>query len=176
MDIGRVTNLLSHYDVRVTLLEYLGLNDVKDSDVCYPGKSFAEILNNENKINDDSIVVYDEYGPTRMIRSSKYKYIHRYPDGPYEFYNIKKDPNELINEINNKKYYEIINKMRKELEIWFLNHVNKEIDGATLPVYGGGQKKLAGKWGNYEKDTFGRYHSRYIFSSDEELKEDKENK
>ena len=173
-DADKVGNVLSHYDVRATLLEYLKLEDIKDETVNYPGKSFAEILNNEQKIDDENVVIYDEYGPTRMIRNKKYKYVHRYPDGPYEFYDLEKDPEERTNEIHNKIYYNIIDEMRKELEIWFLNHVNKEIDGAVLPIYGAGQKKLAGKWGNYARDSFGRYHSRFIFSSDEELKEKKE--
>lgn len=65
--------------------------------------------------------------------------------------------------------------MRCELLSWYSQHVNPEIDGATLPVYGGGQKKLAGKWGKYDKGTFGRYSSKYIFTSDSNLKEKIEN-
>ena len=161
-----VDNVLSHYDIRSTLLEYLEIEDNKDDKVNYPGKSFVDILNNESINDDESVVIYDEYGPTRMIRNRKYKYIHRYPDGPYEFYDLEKDPNENINEINNEIYYEVIDKMRLELEEWFLDHINKEIDGATLPIYGGGQKKLAGKWGNYSRDSFGKYSSKFIFSGD----------
>ncbi len=170
-----VTNLLSHYDIRSTLLEYLGLDDIEDEHVDYPGKSFSEILNNKID-NDKNVVIYDEYGPTRMIRNEKYKYVHRYPDGPHEFYDLEKDKNENINEINNENYREIIDEMRKELEIWFLNYVNKEIDGATLPIYGAGQKRFAGKWGGYARDTFGRYHSKFIFSSDAKLDEKTETK
>lgn len=33
------------------------------------------------------------------------------------------------------------------------------------------KKKLAGKWGKYDKDAFGRYSSKYIFTSDDELRE-----
>ncbi|WP_156285917.1 sulfatase-like hydrolase/transferase [Oceanivirga salmonicida] len=171
LDTGMVTNLLSHYDIRTTLLEYLKLKDIENETINYPGKSFVDILNNKNGDNNQSVVVYDEYGPTRMIRNDKYKYIHRYPDGPYEFYNLELDPEEKINEINNEKYFDIIDEMRNKLEIWFLNYVNKEIDGATLPIYGGGQKKLAGKWGNYQRETFGKYNSKFIFSSEEKLKE-----
>ncbi|ACZ00841.1 sulfatase-like hydrolase/transferase [Streptobacillus moniliformis] len=168
----KVNNLLSHYDVRSTLLEYLGLDDVKDENIDYPGNSFSEILNNKKIDDDKNVVIYDEYGPTRMIRNEKYKYVHRYPDGPHEFYNLIEDVEEKVNEINNEKYSKIIDQMRKDLEIWFLNYVNKEIDGATLPIYGAGQKKFAGKWGGYAKDTFGRYHSKFIFSSDAKLNED----
>ena len=106
-----------------------------------------------------------------MIRDDKFKYIHRYPDGPYEFYDLQKDPNERINKIDDIEYLDIIKKMRYELLSWYSQHVNPEIDGATLPVYGGGQKGLAGKWGKYDKDTFGRYSSKYIFTSDNKSRE-----
>ena len=44
-----VDKLLSHYDIRHTILEYLKLNDYLDINVKYPGKSFKNIL--ENKSN-----------------------------------------------------------------------------------------------------------------------------
>lgn len=166
-----IDKLLSHYDIRHTILEYLKLTDHLDMNIKYPGKSFNNILENKNNEEQGHIVVYDEYGPTRMIRNDKFKYIHRYPDGPYEFYDLQKDSNEKINRIDDVEYLEIIEDMRYELLSWYFKHVNSEIDGATLPVYGGGQKKLAGSWGKYAKDTFGRYSSKYIFTSDEELRE-----
>ncbi|MGL6114930.1 MAG: sulfatase-like hydrolase/transferase [Cetobacterium sp.] len=176
-----VENLLSHYDIRQTILEYLDLNDNLDTNVNYPGKSFKKILENNSLEENENIVIYDEYGPTRMIRNKNFKYIHRYPDGPCEFYNLMEDPQEKNNLIEEKKYENIIDSMRVELLTWYADHVNPEIDGALLPVYGGGQKKLAGKWGGFQKDTFGRYQSKYIFSGDNQLKEniltiDKENK
>ena len=166
-----VDKLLSHYDIRHTILEYLKLDDHLDKNIKYPGKSFKNILENKNTEETGHIVIYDEYGPTRMIRNDRFKYVHRYPDGPYEFYDLQKDPDEKINAIDNREYSEILKEMRYELLSWYSQHVNPEIDGATLPVYGGGQKKLAGKWGRYDKDAFGRYSSKYIFTSDDELRE-----
>ncbi|MGX6591780.1 sulfatase-like hydrolase/transferase [Cetobacterium ceti] len=165
-----IENLLSHYDIRQTILEYLNLEDNLDENIIYPGKSFKNILENKEIVKKENIVIYDEYGPTRMIRNKEYKYIHRYPDGPYEFYNLLEDPQEKNNLIYNENYTEIIDSMRCELLTWFTKHINPEIDGATLGVYGGGQKKLAGKWGNYAHDTFGRYTSNFIFSGDNLLK------
>ncbi|MGL6115825.1 MAG: sulfatase-like hydrolase/transferase [Cetobacterium sp.] len=166
----KIENMLSHYDVRHTLLDYLNIKDELEEDVKFPGKSFKNILLGENKKDDESIVVYDEYGGVRMIRSKKYKYIHRYPDGPHEFYDLLKDRDEKNNLIDSEDYKNIIDQMRKKLMSWFNDHVNKDIDGAILPIYGGGQSGLAGKWGGYkDKENFKRYESDYIFTGDKKL-------
>ena len=47
-------------------------------------------------------MVFDEYGPVRMIRNTEYKYIHRYPYGEHEFYDLKADPDENINLIGRR--------------------------------------------------------------------------
>ena len=43
------------------------------------------------------VVVFDEYGPNRMIRGERYKLIKRYPYGPNELYDLKEDPGERNN-------------------------------------------------------------------------------
>ena len=42
--------------------------------------------------DDTPVFVLDEYGPTRMIRTHRWKYVHRYPDGPNELYDLANDP------------------------------------------------------------------------------------
>lgn len=164
-------SLLSHYDLRHTILDYLSIPDILEENVNFPGKSFANILKNKSIDNtNNNVVIFDEYGPTRMIRNLNYKYIHRYPDGPHEFYNLKEDSEEKINEIENSVYSEIIFSMRKELMTWFKNHINPEIDGALLPIYGGGQSGLAGAWGGYQDEKhFKKYTTDYIFTGDKIL-------
>ncbi len=44
----------------------------------------------------ESIVVFDEYGPVRMIRTREWKYVHRYPYGPHELYHLAGDPGERM--------------------------------------------------------------------------------
>ena len=39
-------------------------------------------------VGSDPIVVFDEYGPVRMVRTSQWKYVHRYPDGPHELFDL----------------------------------------------------------------------------------------
>lgn len=164
-------NLLSHYDIRPTILEYLGLEDNIEKNINLPGKSFASLLKGNECDLENDVVIYDEYGPTRMIRTDKWKYIHRYPDGPFELYDLENDPEEKINLINDKDKEEIVLQLRLKLKEWFIKYVNPEINGAELPVFGGGQVGLAGLWGK-EKAAFKRYDSDFIFTGDGLLKND----
>lgn len=43
-----------------------------------PGRSFYKSLLGESRDGDDRIVVFDEYGPVRMIRTRNFKYVHRF--------------------------------------------------------------------------------------------------
>ena len=134
--------LVSHYDFMPTILEYLNINHIKDERL--PGKSFAKILNGEDQLNSKEVVVFDEYGPVRMIRNKSWKYIHRYPYGPNELYDLKNDPGEINNLINANGHEEIISEMKDKLEKWFVKYADPEIDGSREEVYGRGQKNLAG--------------------------------
>ena len=91
-------DLLSHYDVLPTLLEYLGLPNPQAQTL--PGRSFAPLLRGESLLEREHVIVFDEYGPVRMIRSRDWKYIHRYPYGPHEFYDLANDPDEAHNLID----------------------------------------------------------------------------
>ncbi|MFW6007609.1 MAG: sulfatase-like hydrolase/transferase, partial [Halanaerobiales bacterium] len=104
---GEVNNkLVSGYDMMPTLLDYIDLED-KDIDNL-PGESFVNLLLGLNEKGRENVVIYDEYGPTRMIRTRDYKYIHRYPEGPHEFYDLKNDPGEENNLIDSKDKKAII--------------------------------------------------------------------
>ena len=70
---------MSQYDFMPTLLDYLGLPDPNDD--MSPGRSFLPALSGETNDAWEEIVVFDEYGPVRMIRTQEWKYVHRYPYG-----------------------------------------------------------------------------------------------
>lgn len=147
---GRIEkNLYSHYDVFPTLLDYTGVaNPVADE---LPGTSFAPLLRNEIKDKDidtgSNIVIFDEYGPVRMIRNKDWKYIHRLPYGPHELYDLVNDPDEKNNLINEVAYADQADHMRGMLQDWFCKYVNPQRDGSHEPVTGDGQLNLAGPAG-----------------------------
>ncbi len=128
--------LYSQYDLMPTLLDYLGLP--RPDDDVLPGRSFAPVLRGERPA-ERPVVVFDEYGYTRMIRTREAKYVHRYPDGPHEFYDLVADPEERRNRLEDPECRQRIRAMREEMEQWFARYVVPERDGADLGVEGWGQ-------------------------------------
>ena len=144
---GRTSSaMLSHYDLMPTLLEITGcVNPNADT---LPGKSFVPIMRGETDSVRDDVVLFDEYGPVRMIRSDSWKYVHRYPYGPHELYDLRTDPGECYNLADTPEFQEQIAEMRSRLEQWFLTYSNPSVDGRAEPVTGSGQLGLAGVHGD----------------------------
>jgi arylsulfatase A-like enzyme len=149
------TSLRSHYDLFPTLLEYAGVLQQADDEqaAARPGTSFAHLLGGrleqaDAETDESSVVVYDEYGPVRMIRTREWKYIHRYPYGPHELYHIGKDPDETNNLIAEGATHPRAAALRSELDRWFVRYVDPARDGTKEPVTGKGQLDLAGIPGN----------------------------
>ncbi len=138
--------LLSAYDFMPTLLDFVGIENPGAENL--PGKSFLPLLL-EGKEDEyhESITVFDEYGPNRMIRTKEWKYIHRYPYGPDELYDLVHDPKERFNLLNENRYFNYGPKfieekkieMKAQLDKWFDQYVDPAIDGAREPVCGRGQ-------------------------------------
>lgn len=144
---GRVCErMVSAYDFLPTLMEYLGLDNPLAGDL--PGRSFAPWLRGEQAPEERPVVVFDEYGPVRMIRTQTRKYVRRLPYGPDEFYCLDTDPGERENRIGDPACAEEIAQMRRQLDGWFVRYADPAIDGSREPVRGGGQAGLAGLWGD----------------------------
>ena len=140
--------LVSHYDIFPTLMDYLGLSFKTKQELV--GKSFASVLKNESKKdnnsvgNEDFVVVFDEYGPVRMIRNTEWKYVHRYPYGPNELYHLKIDPNEENNLERAPEFSEIKENLKKNLDDFYIRHADPRVDGTREAVTGLGQLRKAG--------------------------------
>ncbi|MFP4381969.1 MAG: sulfatase [Candidatus Sumerlaeia bacterium] len=133
--------LLSQYDWLPTALDYVGLADQTPEGL--PGKSFAPVLRGEAAPERENVVVFDEYGPVRMIRSHEWKLVWRYPAGFHELYHLTKDPEEKNNLFDYKGNLDRIREMRQELDEWFAQYVDPKIDGTKLEITGRGQKDRA---------------------------------
>ena len=134
--------LLSHYDVMPTLLDCVGACMPTGRDL--PGRSFAGLLRGESASGRERVVVFDEYGPVRMIRERAWKYVHRYPYGPHELFNLEDDPRETVNRVDSPDCGEKLEQLRAQLDDWFLRYVDPAFDGAREAVTGEGQLGLAG--------------------------------
>jgi arylsulfatase A-like enzyme len=137
----RNADLLSQYDFMPTVLEWAGVANPAAAGL--PGRSFAPILRGES-VGARPVVVFDEYGPVRMIRDGGWKYVHRYPYGPHELYDLASDPDEAVNLVQRPECRDRVRSMRDELERWFERYVDPARDGAREGVTGKGQLCLCG--------------------------------
>jgi hypothetical protein len=116
-----------------------------DADEKLPGKSFVQLLRGEEGYkSNDKICIFDEYGPVRMIRTKEWKYVHRYPRGPHELYNLVEDPGENFNMVGYPDLENVRIQLRNEMNKWFCKYVDPEMDGLREPVTGSGQICKAG--------------------------------
>ena len=132
-----IQTLLSQYDIFPTILEAAGIGFIRDRYM--PGESFLPEMTGDDRGIDREIVVYDEYGPVRMIRNDRYKYVHRYNSGLHEFYDLMEDPDEKKNLIGDQRYENRISRMKENLFSWFAKYADPDRDGSREPVAGNGQ-------------------------------------
>jgi arylsulfatase A-like enzyme len=135
--------LYSHYDIMPTLMDYLGIENTEAGRL--PGRSFAGLLRGEGDEGNGEVVVYDEYGPVRMVRTEEWKYVHRYVDEAHELYDLVNDPGERTNVFGAAEHQDRIEEMRARLQGWFDRYAVPELDASKLPVTGCGQRNLATK-------------------------------
>lgn len=140
---GKVSAAMaSGYDIMPTLLDWVGLENPEAAKL--PGHSLRAVLLGAQTGGGDQVVVCDEYGPTRMVRTREWKYVHRYPFGPHEFYDLKRDPAEKDNLIADPAQVAVLRDLKHRLESWFVRYVDPNIDGTHEPVTGYGQQYPAG--------------------------------
>jgi arylsulfatase A-like enzyme len=136
------TGLWSQYDFLPTLLEWAGVPEAPSDHL--PGRSFAPVLRGVASDGAAPVVVFDEYGPVRMIRDRRWKYVHRYPYGPHELYDLANDPDEASNLHGRTEHAERTIELSAALDAWFERYVVPARDGAREGVTGKGQLRLCG--------------------------------
>ena len=134
--------MLGAYDFAPTLLDGAGLK-MPDAERL-PGRSFACLLDPAQEPDRDHVVVMAEYGPVRMIQTPAWKYVHRFPYGPHELYDMTHDPGERSNLVDDPVRKEIVTLLRGEMQRWFSRYADPSLDGAHEEVTGSGQFLRAG--------------------------------
>lgn len=119
--------MVSAYDFMPTLLDYAGLSVPETPNL--PGSSFLPLLIDQPMHGCENIVVFDEYGPVRMIRTREWKYVHRYYNGPHELYDLLNDSDERRNLIDDKSQKERIFELKSRMKEWFARYVVSARDG-----------------------------------------------
>ena len=152
-----VAGLYSAIDFLPTLLAYAGVELPAALQRRRAGRSFAGLLEGGAAPARDRVVIYDEYGATRMLRTAEWKYVRRYPvadgrggphaGGPDELYDLVNDPHERVNRARDRNQQRRIRDLRGLLERWFAEQAAAQRDGRNLPVAGGGQlRPVGGAW------------------------------
>jgi hypothetical protein len=104
-----------------------------------PDAAFAASWKGSGDRADAPVVVYDEYGPVRMVRTSRWKYVHRHPDGPHELFDLADDPGERTNRVDDPSLDDVRASLRQQLDDWFRTYVDPVRDGVDKGVTGCGQ-------------------------------------
>lgn len=134
-----ITTPASHIDITPTVMDYFGLRIPK----LLEGKSMLpQIYDTTIKINSEVYteftryeIDHDGFGGVQIMRgviSENYKLAINLLDRD-EFYDLEKDPDEMVNEIDNPEYLEIILEYHRKL----VTHMN-----ATRDLYRGYQWSL----------------------------------
>ena len=138
---GRVDDsMVSAYDLMPTLLKYLDLPLPEGRNL--PGSSFVPALEGRPFKGRDEVVVFDEYGPVRMVRTREWKYVYRHSHGPHELYDLVSDPDERENLARDKEQESRIRELRARMDEWFAQYVDPKRNGLLLDGMTGGQDRL----------------------------------
>jgi choline-sulfatase len=122
-------SLVSAYDFMPTLLEYLELPVRQGQNL--PGKSFLSALQGQKSQSCEPIIIFDEYGPVRMIRTERWKYVYRHACGPHELFDLGNDPDERQNLVDEPAQKDRIEELKKMMDRWFAKYVIPARDGLT---------------------------------------------
>lgn len=132
--IGRMAG---HCDLFPTLLELAGID--YEAHGKQPGRSICSYGEHPEKENDRDVVMCDEYGKVRMIRSHRYKYVRYYETGEEQFFDLSADPGERENRAGMAEYGEEIASLRSRMEAFFERYGDGVNNGILYRVTGNGQ-------------------------------------
>ena len=121
-----VEGMVSAYDFLPTVLECMGMAAPEGCNL--PGRSVLGQLEGRQD-EREHVVVFDEYGPVRMIRTAEWKYVYRHDYAEDELFDLVNDPEEHENLIGHSGQAARVRELRGEMEEWFERYVDPEKDG-----------------------------------------------
>ncbi len=118
--------LVSNYDFLPTLLDVVGLKDRMPTDPPLPGHSYKAALEGTSDTGDEA--VFFEFKNVRSIRTNEWKLITRFPDGPNELYDLKADPEERHNLIDQPQHAAVQKELSEKLQAFFAKYADPKYD------------------------------------------------
>ncbi len=147
----RSNRIVTNYDFLPTVLSQLGLkNQPPKNEPVSPGIDFSSDLSNAKplpKTTEDRAVYY-EFENLRCIRTSRWKYVHRYPNGPHELFDLDSDPSEFNNLVGDAGSQSTRDRLRTQLRRFYDKHAAPEFDlwkegGSQTRTFIGIEEELA---------------------------------
>lgn len=124
---GQRSNILvSTYDFLPTVLDYLGMKDKTPQKPRLPGRSYNGTLNGKDETWDNT--VFFEFENTRAIRTDEWKFISRFPRGPNELYDLKNDPGEHHNVVDQPEHAGQQKELHGRLDEFFATYADPQYD------------------------------------------------
>jgi len=132
---GQTSDLLvSNYDFLPTVLSHLGLGAKMPAKPKSPGRDFSAALRGAPLAWDN--VIFYEMENTRATRTADWKYVARFPNGPFELYDMKNDPRERFNLFGQPGAAEKRAELARRLEDFFTQYADPQYD-----LWKGGRSK-----------------------------------
>ncbi len=119
--------LVSNYDFLPTVLGQLGLGDKMPSKPKSPGRDFSPVLRGKTIVDTERAIFY-EMETTRAIRTERWKYVARFPSGPYELYDMQSDLHERFNQYGQPDTEAIRTELAERLDGFFAEYANPQYD------------------------------------------------
>lgn len=124
---GRTSDLLvSNYDFLPTVLHQLNLGERMPAAPKSPGRDFSPELRGVPEAWDNT--VFYEMENTRAIRTDDWKYVARHPDGPFELYDMRKDPRERFNLFGQPGIEAKRDELSRQLATFFATYADPQYD------------------------------------------------
>jgi arylsulfatase A-like enzyme len=126
--------MVSNYDFMPTVLNYLGVGAKMPQQPKSPGRDFTPAIRGE-KVAWDNVMFY-EMETVRAVRTEDWKYVARFPNGPFELYDMKKDPRERFNLYGQPGSETKRTELAQRLDAFFARYADPQYD-----IWKGGRSK-----------------------------------
>lgn len=148
----RSAQMVSGCDLLPTILDHLQLAQHTPTNPPLSGQSFAASWNPgqppELSPAELNRPVYYEIENLRCVRTDRWKYIHRFPNGPHELYDLQQDPDEFNNLATSSEHRDQRKRLNAQLTEFFDQYAEPKYDlwqggGSQSAIFDGIDEELA---------------------------------